>query len=211
MTALRRHALVWLSQTPEADDESQRALADQWHAGGKPFVVCRRRGDRDGLALGFCAPHEETPELRPRRVAAHALAQHVVRVAQPPALEQVARCRPAADHGRSFARLGAGAARAGLDVRVFGSWMWQSLTGDRHVRPSSDLDVLIEVSGQRAADCAAAFLADEEPELPFKLDGELSFPGLGEVHWREYREGAPEILLKSVDTVRLIRREELPR
>jgi hypothetical protein len=32
---------------------------------------------------------------------------------------------------------------------------------------------------------------------------------LGEVHWREYRWGGPEVLLKSIGAVRLIRREEL--
>ncbi|OFX06773.1 MAG: malonate decarboxylase holo-[acyl-carrier-protein] synthase [Alphaproteobacteria bacterium RIFCSPHIGHO2_12_FULL_66_14] len=209
MTGLHRHALVWLSQVPEADDESDRQRVEQWHVDGRPFVVCRRRGERGEVSLGFCAVHEKFPEIRPRRIGAHALAAQVVRMAEPPVLAEVARCGPAVGHASAFARLADGAAVAGLDLRVYGSWMWQTLTGERHVRPSSDLDLFVPVAGPREAENAAAFLEGQEAALPFKLDGELSFPGVGEVQWREYRLGAPEVLLKTVDTVRMIRREEL--
>jgi hypothetical protein len=42
------------------------------------------------------------------------------------------------------------------------------------------------------------------------LDGEISFKGLGEVNWREYRQDRQEVLLKSIDTMRLTSRTELP-
>lgn len=87
--------------------------------------------------------------------------------------------------------------------------MWQTLTGEGHVRPTSDLDLLVAVAGQRQAAEAAGLLARQEPDLTFRLDGELSFAGLGEVQWREFLLGAPEVLLKAVDTVRMIRREAL--
>jgi len=53
------------------------------------------------------------------------------------------------------------------------------------VRETSDLDVLIDVVDADDAERVAAFLEREEASLAFKLDGELSFAGLGEVHWRE--------------------------
>ena len=207
MTGLGRHALVWLSQAPQADDEPDGALADRWHADGRPFVVCRRRGDRDDVSLGFCVVHQKFPEIRPRRVGARTRMEHVVKTARPPVLAEVARCGPALDHEPSFRRLADEAARTDLDLRVYGSWMWQTLTGEGHVRPTSDLDLLVDVSGQREAAAAAAFLARQEPELSFRLDGELSFAGLGEVQWREFLGDAPEVLLKAVDTVRMVRRE----
>ena len=209
MTGLRRHTLVWLSQAPEADDGADRAAADRWQAHGRPFVVCRRRGDRDDVSLGFCVVREEFPEIRPRRVGAHAKAALVVRTARPPALAEVARCGPAALRAAAFGRLAEEAARAGLDLRVYGSWMWQALTGENHVRPSSDLDLLVDVAGPREAAEVADFLARQERDLPFGLDGELSFAGRGEVQWREFLQGAPEVLLKAVDTVRLVPRETL--
>lgn len=213
MTRLRRHALVWLSEAPQADDGSDygsdAALAEKWHAEDRPFVVCRRRSERDEVSLGFCVVHEKILEIRPRRVGARTLAAHVVRTARPPALAEVSRCGPALDHAASFRQLTDEAARAGLDLRVYGSWMWQALTGERHVRVTSDLDLLVDVAGPREAEEAAAFLAHQELTLSFKLDGELSFAGRGEVQWREFLTTAPEVLVKAVDSVRMIRREDL--
>ena len=87
--------------------------------------------------------------------------------------------------------------------------MWQALAGGSYVNASSDLDVLIDVADAAGADRAADFLQRAAAECPFKLDGELSLPGLGEVHWREYLNGEPAILVKSLHAVRLVRREEL--
>ena len=213
MTGLRRHALVWLSEAPlvddGADDASESALAAKWHADGRPFVVCRRRSERDEVSLGFCVVHEKFPEIRPRRIGARTRAAHIVRTARPPALAEVARCGPALDHAASFRRLADEAVRAGLDLRVYGSWMWQALTGEGHVRPTSDLDLLVDVAGPREAGETAAFLARQEPGLSFKLDGELSFANRGEVQWREFLLSAPEVLVKAVDGVRMTRREDL--
>lgn len=87
--------------------------------------------------------------------------------------------------------------------------MWQVLTGEAHVRPTSDLDLLVDVGGPDEAEEVAGFLARREAELPFKLDGELSFAGLGEVQWREFLLGTPEVLLKTMDSVRMVARAAL--
>lgn len=209
MTGLRRHALVRLSQAPETGGEADRALAAQWQAMGRPFVVGRRRAELDSVALGFCVVDPRHPELRPRRVAARTAPAHVVDVARPPLLDEIARCPAAAVHAASFARLAGAARDEGLDIRVYGSWMWQALTGEGHVRETSDLDVLVDVADAGEADRAASFLERQEAGLAFRLDGELSFAGLGEVHWREYCQGKTDILVKAVDTLRLMPRAEL--
>lgn len=210
MTALRRHALALLSRAPDADSEADRERAILWQAAGRPFVVTRRRDASSVVGLGFCTTAARHPELRPRRVAAHADASFVAGLALPPTLEEIARCPAAVRHADSFARLASAAAEARLAIRVYGSWMWQALTGERHVHEASDLDVLIDVAGVAEADRATAFLAGIEPTLAFRLDGEISFARLGEVNWREYRQDRPEILLKSVEAMRLTPRTELP-
>jgi phosphoribosyl-dephospho-CoA transferase len=209
MTGLGRQALVWLSQAPDAGDGPDGALVERWHANGRPFMVCRRRSDEDEVSLGFCVANEKYPEIRPRRIAARTRAAHVATVARPPVLAEVARCAPALDHAVSFARLADEASRAGLELRVYGSWMWQTLTGEAHVRATSDLDLLVDVADHRHAAEVAGFLARLEPELSLRLDGELSFAGLGQVQWREFLQDRPDVVLKTVDTVRMIRREEL--
>lgn len=210
MTALRRHALVRLSQAPGADSEADRERAARWHAAGRPFVVTRRRAAGDGIGLGFCTTNHGHPELRPRRVAAHADQGLVADLALPPTLEEIARCPAATRRADSFARLATAAAAEGIAIRVYGSWMWQALTGEKHVHEASDLDVLVDVADVAAADRAAAFLEAIEPALALRLDGEVSFAGRGEVNWREYRQDRPEILLKSVDAMRLVPRADLP-
>ena len=180
MVGIRRHALVWLSHAPRPDVTGDASVVDRWHAEGNPFVVCRWRGEKDSLSLGFCLASQE---LRLRRIAAYSQPEEILRVDRPPSLGEVAALQP-----DTFARLSDAASKEGLDIRVFGSWMWQTLAGAKR---------------------AASFLQREGVECPFKLDGELSFSGLGEVHWREYFNGAPSILVKSITTVRMVRREEL--
>lgn len=200
-TPLRRHALVWLSQSPQPGLEQDAQAVDRWQAEGRPFVVCRQRGNPDGLSLGFCTT---SPGARPRRIAVQAGPDQILHVSRPPALADLAAAKP-----EMFAPLSMAALGARFDVRVFGSWMWQLLTGDPHAGAASDLDVLVEVSTMAEADRAAAWLQQQAAGCPFKLDGELSFPELGEIHWREYLSGEPSLLLKSLHDVRLIRREEL--
>jgi len=210
MIALRRHALARLRQAPGADNEADRERAVRWHALGRSFVVTRRREAGSDVGLGFCTTDAKHPEVRPRRVAAHTDAALVAGLALPPALEEIARNPAASPHAASFSHLAVAATAAGITIRVYGSWMWQALTGERHVHEASDLDVLIDVADVVAADRATAFLAEIEPALAFRLDGEVSFAGLGEVNWREYRQDRPEVLLKSVDAMRLTPRTDLP-
>lgn len=208
MTGLRRHALLRLSQAPQAGTDTDRLLAERWQAAGRPFVVARGSGDPDTVALGFCAVDARHPELRPRRVAVRTDPRHVIDVARPPALDEIARC-PAAHAVAPLARLAAAAVEEAIDIRVYGSWMWQALTGEAHVRDTSDLDVLVDVSGKEQADRATGFLARQEAALGLTLDGELSFAGLGEVHWRDYRQGKAEVLVKAIDSMCLMPRAEL--
>ncbi|TSA34934.1 MAG: malonate decarboxylase holo-[acyl-carrier-protein] synthase [Verrucomicrobiaceae bacterium] len=206
--------LVWLSHAPQPDLSADAPAVDRWHAGGNPFVVCRQRGAEDDLAIGFCLA---TPSLRPRRIAAQSIHDHIARIARPPSLKEIAAARRnpeqaaagCRDHAGALAQLSAAAANAGLDIRVFGSWMWQTLTGDPHVSSDSDLDLLIDVSTAAEADRAAALLQTASADSPLRVDGEFSISGKGEVHWREYLTGGPELLIKSIATVRMIRRDDL--
>ncbi|SKA33295.1 phosphoribosyl-dephospho-CoA transferase [Enhydrobacter aerosaccus] len=209
MKPLRRHSLVWLSEPPDAFDTDDGARAAAWQAQGRPFVVTRRRGEGAEIGLGFCTTDRHHPQLRPRRVAAQTVPQHIVESMRPLSLDAVAQCAAARTKAPAFARLQAAASEAGVVVRVYGSWMWQALTDERHVHEASDLDVVIDVVSLEEADRAAAMLAREEPTLAFRIDGELSLADRGEVQWREYHQGEPEIVLKSIDALRLVPRTEL--
>ncbi|MFO1082101.1 MAG: malonate decarboxylase holo-[acyl-carrier-protein] synthase [Reyranellaceae bacterium] len=209
MSRWRRHHLLWPSEAPQADRPDDQARASAWQAQGRPFVITRRRDDSDALGLGFCTTDPRHPELRPRRVAARLAADRVVRTAPPPTLAEVAVCPAARRHAEAFGRLDEAARDAGLTLRVYGSWMWQALTSEPHVHDASDLDLLVEVVDGAAAIAAADLLAAQETDLGLRIDGELSFAGRGEVNWREFRQATAEVLLKSVDGLRLVARAEL--
>ena len=211
MSGLRRHTLVWLSQAPEAETDDGRARAAAWQELRRPFVVTRRPDDGGDIGLGFCTTDPAHPEVRPRRVAARTDPDRIIDRLRPPTLKEIACCPAAVTQALSFERLISASDQAGLDVRVYGSWMWQALTGEPHVHAASDLDVVIDVADLAAADRAAAFLAREEQALSFRIDGELSFPGLGEIQWREMLQDKDEVLLKSIDTLQLVSRARLGR
>jgi phosphoribosyl-dephospho-CoA transferase len=211
MTGLRRHTLVWLAQAPDAETKEDRARAACWHEAGRPFVMTRRRDDGHAVGLGFCTTDPAHPELRPRRVAARTDAGEILRHARPPSLEEIARCPAATPKTDSFARLIAAASKAGIAINVYGSWMWQALTGERHVHAESDLDVVIDVPDLERALRTAAWLSRVEQDLDFRVDGELSFPGVGEVQWRELLQDRDDVLLKSTETLQLVPRAHLAR
>ncbi len=209
MTPLRRHALVWLSQAPIADNDADTARAVAWHEAGRPFVATRRRDDGPEIGLGFCTTDPAHPELRPRRVAARIAPAHVLRHGRPPPLAEIARCPAAGTRAALFERLLRAAGDDGIDIRVYGSWMWQALTGEPHVHAESDLDVVIDAGDLAAAGRVAEFLERQEAALGLRIDGEISLAGRGEIHWRELRQDKAEMLLKTIDGMKLVPRAEL--
>ena len=205
----RRHALVQLMRPPGAETDDDRQRAADWQRAGRPFVVARRGDEAEVLRLGFCTVDPRHPQLRPRRIAVRAAPADVVAIDRPPSLADIVAAT--ADHPRhdALARLAAAARAEGIDVRVYGSWMWQALTGEPHVHALSDLDVLVDVVDRAAADRVAAFLATQEAATGLTLDGELHLAGVGDLSWREWRGDASEVLVKTLGSMRLVPRRAL--
>lgn len=211
MTGLRRHALVRLTRAPDADTEADLQRALTWHASGRPFIVARRGEDAAAVRLGFCTVDPRHPQLRPRRVAVRSTVDAIATLDRPPSLAAVV--AQVAQHPRqeAFVRLYDAARTRGLDIRVYGSWMWQTLTGEPHVHDLSDLDVLLDVADLAEALEATAFLAAQEAAIGLTLDGELHLAGVGDVPWRELHQDNSEVLVKTLDSLRLVPRDALGR
>ena len=205
----RRHALVRLARPPGAGTDDDQRRATDWQRAGRPFVVARRGDETDVLRLGFCTVDPRHPQLRPRRVAVRAAPADIAAIERPPSLAAIVAA--AVQHPRhdALARLAAAAEGAALDVRVYGSWMWQALTGEPHVHALSDLDVLVDVADRASADRAASFLAVQEAATGLTLDGELHLAGIGDLSWREWHGEAPEVLVKTLESMRLVPRQAL--
>jgi phosphoribosyl-dephospho-CoA transferase len=92
----------------------------------------------------------------------------------------------------------------------------QTLTGERYLGASSDIDLLLRPLNCAQLDTGLAVVARHAQSLP--LDGEIEFPSGHAVSWKEWlgagldaqaRCGADRVLAKHLDAVALVRRDEL--
>lgn len=186
---LSRHSLVWLAEEPAA-----RLAAEHWRR-GLPFVLCRRR-DGEELSLGFCLPPGTGGKPSRHALAVHA--HEIGMVARPPLLGEVMSVLPA---WKTLLPLPASG-----HLRVFGSAMWEYLTHETFLRTDSDLDLLWELRAGDNPAGAIEFFERADALLPGRIDGEISFPGGGEVAWREWASSSPKVVLKSMAEVVLVPR-----
>jgi phosphoribosyl-dephospho-CoA transferase len=204
-----RHDLVFVS--PEGwhallemrGDLAADPLVGCWPVMGWPTI--RRRalpGEATGLALGLPLP----PSAGKKRLSLLADVGHVVSVARPPSLREVRASAPR-HWWLTLDRLDELALRHAVDVRIFGSLAWQSLTGLDYVTDRSDLDVLLEFHRETDLDRLAADVAAIETAAPMRLDGELMREDGAAVNWREFHAGASELLVKTIGSVAVLDRD----
>jgi phosphoribosyl-dephospho-CoA transferase len=210
--ALPRHATVTLLASGwDAVFERDPALAGdmfvrEWAAAGFP-VIARRllagETGQDGVPVGLPTP----PSAGKRRLAFIVPVGAVARVCAPVTLQAVltaGRFPPA--WLSALTAIDNAATRLGLRTRVFGSVMWQYLTGLPYVGPSSDVDLLWDLPNDYAGDpdeLLQALTRIEARGGP-RIDGELLING-GAVQWRELAMAEPDdlLLVKSPDAARL--------
>jgi phosphoribosyl-dephospho-CoA transferase len=180
---LERHRLVWLdaaawSRCIEEADAVSRPLLQAWEQADRPLVVTRRRVALPPLDLALGLPAPERFGRRRLDLVAHRLA--LSREGWFPSLDEVA----AACDASAFAALAHSLSRCAARVRVYGSYGWQHLTGERYVHADSDLDLVVELSD--AAQAAPVIERLQAARLPMRLDGELVLPDGRAVPWREW-------------------------
>ena len=168
-----------------------------WAARGWPLVVRRRSADDrpDRVPLGLPLP----PSCGKRRIAVD-LDPHVLGpLCSPPLLAEIRHIAPANWHPTIDALL-ALAREYAVDVRVFGSFAWQTLTGLDYISAGSDLDLLWPLTPRTRQ--ILPRIASLDATAPGRLDGEVE--GDGAVNWRELASGSAEVLVKSCDGVALM-------
>jgi phosphoribosyl-dephospho-CoA transferase len=141
------------------------------------------------------------------RVALEVAPRWIVRWAAPPTLEEVRERVRAPWRGRLDA-LAHAAKSIDTEMRVYGSCLWEALTGMPYLGAESDLDLLWQPASLRELDRASALLADCEKLAEMRLDGELLFADesgrtVG-VSWREWsrcakaKGGVGQVLVKTL-------------
>jgi phosphoribosyl-dephospho-CoA transferase len=220
--AWRRHQLVWLddagwhevlgnSATSAAHDEQVRGCLAHWARQRWPLVVSTQSADgvdAAGIAIRLTLGLPAPERWGRRRIAVQVPTRAVARTGEFPLASRAGLALPAELRGR-WADLCSALERLGLQARIYGSHGWQLLTGlDDHVRPGSDLDLLLPVADVAQADAACALLQQASFDAP-RLDGELAFADGASVAWREWsrwRAGQTRsVLVKRIDGATLSR------
>jgi phosphoribosyl-dephospho-CoA transferase len=214
----RRHDLLrvapdaWAAALAHDPSSADLPLLGAWADRGWP-VIARRRAeaeDPDLVPVGVPLP----PAAGKRRVALLLPPEGVLRRSSPPLLRAAARV---ADPGwrSTIASLLAMGARTGVEPAVFGSLLWQHLTGLAYLSPHSDLDVLWPVPAGFDVLSLVSSIAEIQRDAPLRIDGEVIFPDGSAVNWRELsnerRTGERAgVLVKTMEGVRLLDIASLP-
>jgi phosphoribosyl-dephospho-CoA transferase len=203
-----RHDLVfvspqgWRALLATRSDLATDPLVARWPDKGWPVI--RRRampGETSGVALGLPLP----PSAGKKRVAFLLSPGDIISIVRPPSLKAAGGSAPRA-WWPTLDRLCELALLHSVEARVFGSLAWRSLTGLDYVTDRSDLDLLLDCHRDTDLDRLAADLAAIEADAPMRLDGELMRDDGAAVNWREFHAGTGEVLVKSIDGIRLLDR-----
>jgi len=213
--APQRHSLVWLDPaldvSPCTTDPGHAVAAREWIAKGLPLVVARQPQQQDTdlthVAVGLTLP----PPATRQRVSLSVPAAAILRQSGPLALTQAhdavdRRCQ------ELIQRILTICGDTKVTPYVYGSVLWQTVSGSAYMTESSDLDVLFVCNKTSNMHCLLDLLETCEGSKP-RLDGELAAPSGWAAAWREVaaagRAGGPgTVLAKSTYEVRLLRLDE---
>ena len=212
-----RHELLrvapgfWTRVLAARSDLKALPLLAGWPDRGWPVIVRRRIANESlgSVPIGVPLP----PAEGKLRIALSIPETAVLERAPPPSLLTVKRVADPAWR-RTIDALVALGARLSVVPASFGSLLWQHQTGLRYLSRQSDLDVLwYPLHGCNIASLVAGIAAVERT-APTRIDGEIVLADDGAVNWRELlaamNEGkSSEVLVKSIDSVRLVNVSQL--
>lgn len=201
-----RHNLVWLDPAacyerdinvtaPAFGGEIRR-----WKDLGWPVVVRRCQADEpeDKACLGVTLPLSRDRA----RVAVRVSLRAILRVEPPCSLERVIPSAPPSWQPR-LRSLGRRSADLDISFGVFGSLSWQHLTGERYLKPSSDVDLLFRPTDVRQLGEGLRLLREWEEDTGLHADGEVLLSDGSGVAWRELLRPHDDVLVKEMSAVRL--------
>ncbi|MBL8468609.1 malonate decarboxylase holo-[acyl-carrier-protein] synthase [Methyloversatilis discipulorum] len=202
----RRHDLVWLRAGAAVElatcCASAAADVERWRAAGRPLVGARSDDlPAERVRLGLTLPGTG----QRRRVSLIATRADIERSTPLPPLASLVGALPAG-HRPSLHALAGQCSALGVTPRIYGSLLWQSLSGEPCLRADSDLDLLFDIEDSGALPALLTLL--QNTDSPLRLDGEIRC-GMHAVAWRELAaaldgRGPRRVLAKSDDGVALI-------
>lgn len=169
-------------------------MARDWIAANRPLIVRRPCVSACGefVSAGIALP----PSIGKHRIPVEIPRTAIRSVSPPPTLEE---CLPPGPLHAAFQPLmeicGA------ENLRVFGSYAWEFLTGIEYVSPASDLDALLSIDSISDWRKALGVLSSWNPPEDRRVDLEIILRGDVSFLWKEYSGAGDRLLFKSNTTV----------
>ena len=204
---LPRHSLVWIDAAAHwiALCKTPVARLRAWLEADRPAVAARLQGDEPAsfVRLGIALP----PSMGKQRLSFAAPRSAIKHVRGTLLLREIVDAFPASwlDDVRSLLAI---ASAIALEPRVYGSFAWQALTGDRYVGPTSDIDLVWRPCSTGQLDALTAALLRWERSTGRRADGEVVLPSGDAVCWRELSSESSRVLVKSASSVALRARSD---
>lgn len=192
----QRHDLVWLDPAGDYPD----ALS-QWLSNGYPCVIPRQDVVTESqLKVAWSLPRDKSAA---GRMAVTIDARQVIRYQPPLPLTILSQL------GIATAALNAEFRQLEIAAGVFGSFAWQYLTGTEYIHEASDIDLLLPLRTTRQLQRLPELLQALAEISQRRIDGEISFPNGQAVAWREWFSSRDELLVKSINNIEIIGRNQL--
>jgi phosphoribosyl-dephospho-CoA transferase len=203
---------VWAAALAFCPSLADLPLIRGWADRGWPVIVRRYAEAEDPRLVPVGVPLP--PRVGKHRVALVIRPHGVLQRSSPPMLRAAARV---AEPGwqPTITSLLAVSARTGVEPSVFGSLLWEHLTGLAYLTPHSDLDLLWSVPADFDVLSLVSSIAAVQRDTSLRIDGEFIFPDGSAVNWRELWNAlqAAEratVLAKTMERVRLLDIAYLP-
>lgn len=198
---LRRHDLLrlspagWQSALAHCRAPALRPWVREWASHDWPVIVRRYAPDDVSERIPVAIPL--SPGAGKPGAALQVDAREILQVLPPVTVSACVAAAPVTWQA-SLRLLQQLADQYKSDVAVFGSLLWQTMTGLTYLNADSDLDLLWRVARPEQARELAAAIARFASQASLRIDGEFLLPDGGGVQWREWLDGADEVIVKTL-------------
>ncbi len=201
-----RHDLLFLDGF-DLPDHPDRAVIAKWIGAGRPAIV-----RRPGLAFGGEGVHcgiPLPPEHGKKRIAFIVPVNFIKRLEELPSLEKCLGHLPPPQQLQVAGFLNS-CRENNFYPEVFGSLAWQYLTGLNYLHKDFDIDLRFRINNSMELEQLAAVLRRFPQPCGKLCDIELELWNGMAFSWREFIYDSPQIMIKTVNDVFLLKKSLLP-
>ena len=207
---INRHWLIWIKKESLIEDyiEENYPCIQKHIDINLPFICARfSPQEPDTLNLGFCIPADSN--RKPYRKSIRTNKKFIDRFRPPLLLSEAIQKLPR-KYSCKLQNLHNTLINAELnEAHIFGSFLWESLTEKQHIRPESDLDLVIEINTIEEMCLYIDILEKWGKKSGIKADCEFCIDNKIYFSSKEFFTQSKSLLIKTKNSIDLIDKNKL--